>query len=74
MAIAKTASVSAYFCDLCETWNVSETASWFDVVSLRVRLGHPGTGSTVLISGTLKQSAASFPLSNLFLISHFPLN
>ena len=37
MTIVKTASGSAYFCDLCETWNLSETASCFDV-SPRVRL------------------------------------
>ena len=56
IAIAKTASESAYFCDLCKTWNVSETASCFDV-SLRVRLGCPlGVCSTVLISGALKKS------------------
>ena len=51
----------AYFCDLCETWNLSETASWFDDVSLRVRLGQLALAvysrPTVLISGAFKQSA-----------------
>ena len=55
----------AYFCDLCETWNLSETASCFDV-SLRVRLGRPLAVCSVLISGAFKQSAASLPLANFF--------
>ena len=65
MTIVKTASGSAYFCDLCETWNLSETASCFDV-SLRVRLGRPLAVCSVLISGAFKQSAASLPLANFF--------
>ena len=43
-------------CDLCKTWNLSETASCFDV-SLRVNHGRPlAVCSTGLISGASKQS------------------